>query len=123
MVRRTGLVLGMLVLVLLQVAQGQRRRECNYNPCTKPSPELNDITPPVGQSPQEKRSQDQVQLEAARRPLQELQKESEQLITLANELKAELDTTAGQALSLEAIKKARQIEKLAKDIRSKINGR
>ncbi len=123
MVRRAGLVLIMLFLALLQVAQGQRRRECDYNPCVKPSPKLNDITPQTAQMPEEKRAPDQAELEAARRQMQELHKETEQLVTLANELKAELDTAAGQALSLEAIKKARQIEKLAKDIRSKIKGR
>lgn len=47
----------------------------------------------------------------------ELKKETDQLLQLAQQLKASVDKTNRNVLSLEVIKKTKEIEKLAKEIR------
>lgn len=51
----------------------------------------------------------------------QIQKETDQLLQLATELKKSVDAAvAGDALSVQAIKKTDEIEKLAKKVRSKM---
>jgi hypothetical protein len=53
---------------------------------------------------------------------EELRKETEKLLELATELKQSVDKTTENTLSLDVIKKAEQIEKLAKDVKEKMKG-
>src|SRR3954464_14214670 len=50
----------------------------------------------------------------------DLQRDSDQLYKLAGELKKSVDTTNEHVLSLEVIRKAEEIEKLAKSVRTKM---
>ncbi|MGA2371110.1 MAG: hypothetical protein ACLPPV_17130 [Candidatus Korobacteraceae bacterium] len=52
----------------------------------------------------------------------ELKKDTEKLLELATELKQSVDKTDANTLSLEVIKKADQIEKLAKSVKEKMKG-
>ena len=50
----------------------------------------------------------------------QLKKETDRLLELATQLKKSVDQASDQTLSLEVIRKAEQIEKLAKQIRQKM---
>ncbi|HYN14196.1 MAG TPA: hypothetical protein VES66_00230, partial [Terriglobales bacterium] len=52
----------------------------------------------------------------------QLRKETDHLLELATQLKKSVDEASDQTLSLEVIRKAEQIEKLAKQIRQKMVG-
>ena len=51
-----------------------------------------------------------------------LQKDTDRLVQLATELKQYVDKTNEHTLSLEVIKKADEIEKLAKSVKDKMKG-
>jgi nitric oxide reductase activation protein len=53
---------------------------------------------------------------------QDIQKDAEKLLQLATELKQSVDKTNKDTLSLDVIKKAEQIEKLAKSVKDKMKG-
>jgi hypothetical protein len=53
---------------------------------------------------------------------QEIQKDTEKLLELATELKQAVDKSNENMLSLDVIKKAEQIEKLAKQVKDKMKG-
>lgn len=52
----------------------------------------------------------------------EIKKDTAKLLELATELKQSVDKTTADTLSLEVIKKAEQIEKLAKNVKEKMKG-
>ncbi len=53
---------------------------------------------------------------------QEIKKDTDKLLELATELKEYVDKTNSDILSMDVIKKAEQIEKLAKSVREKMKG-
>jgi DNA anti-recombination protein RmuC len=53
---------------------------------------------------------------------QEIKKDTDQLLELATELKQYVDKTNENIISLDVIKKAEQIEKLAKSVKEKMKG-
>jgi hypothetical protein len=53
---------------------------------------------------------------------EEIKKDSEKLLELATELKQSVDKSSENTLSLDVIKKAEQIEKLAKTVKEKMKG-
>jgi hypothetical protein len=53
---------------------------------------------------------------------QDIQKDTEKLLELATELKQAVDKSSENTLSLDVIKKAEQIEKLAKTVKDKMKG-
>ncbi len=122
MLRRLGLLAVVLFLSIPELAQDQ----AGVYPVRPDYPVLDDLTlhspgAPV-LSPQEQRMRRQAQLQLAQHRMHRLHDEAQELVTLANQLKAELDTSGNQALSVEAIKKAQQIEKLAKNMRKNMKG-
>ena len=48
--------------------------------------------------------------------------DTDKLLTLATELKADMDKTTKDTLSIEVIKKAEEIEKLAKSVKERMKG-
>ena len=52
----------------------------------------------------------------------QLVEETQKLLSLANELKSEVDKSTKDTLSLEVIRKADEIEKLAHDVKEKMKG-
>ena len=53
---------------------------------------------------------------------QEIKKDTDKLLELANELKQYVDKTNENIISLDVIKKAEQIEKLARTVKDKMKG-
>lgn len=53
---------------------------------------------------------------------QEIKKDTDKLLQLATELKQSVDKSTENTLSLDVIKKAEQIEKLAKSVKDKMKG-
>jgi len=53
---------------------------------------------------------------------QEIKKDTEKLLELATELKQYVDKSSENTLSLDVVKKAEQIEKLAKTVKEKMKG-
>ncbi len=119
MVRRVGLLAILLSLSITPLAQDAahaRHRMAN-------DPVLDDFgMQAAGVSPGELRMRRQAELDMARQRLQQVHQDTDQLVALAHQLKAALDSAGSQALSVDAIKKTHQIEKLAKQIRNKMKG-
>ena len=53
---------------------------------------------------------------------QDLKKDTDKLLELATQLKQYVDKTSENTLSLEVIKKAEEIEKLARSVKEKMKG-
>jgi predicted ATP-dependent endonuclease of OLD family len=73
-----------------------------------------------GQSPQDafqKEMQDRMFKEANKKRQQDIKNDTDKLFALATELKAAVDKTNENMLSLDVIKKAEQVEKLAKKVK------
>ena len=64
---------------------------------------------------------DQARLRNADRQKQ-LEADTQKLVALANELKADVDKSNKDTLSLDVVRKADEIEKLAKSVRDKMRG-
>lgn len=73
-------------------------------------------------TPEEIRALKQAQKELGKERYQQIRRDSEQLVDLANQLKRQVDTAGEHTLSLDVIKKAEAIEKLAKDVKNKMKG-
>lgn len=54
--------------------------------------------------------------------VKEMKRDTERLLELATELKQEVDRSGDHTLSLTAMKKAEQIEKLAHSVKTKMRG-
>ena len=124
MVRRVGLLAVVLLFAAPLMAQMVSNRDFNLPPMHPPMDAAG--TSEVGKpqlSAQEKAMRRQADLQAAHQHLLEVQQETQQLLALANELEAEVEHSSAQALSVGALKKTQQIEKLAKDIRNKMKGK
>jgi len=72
----------------------------------------------VWQQQQQKAMQKQANLQRQ----QEIKKDTEKLLELATELKQLVDKSSENTLSLDVIKKAEQIEKLARSVKEKMKG-
>lgn len=69
---------------------------------------------------QEKEAQKQMMKEANRQRQADLKKDTDRLLTLATELKKYVDESNENTLSLDVIKKADEIERLAHDVQKKM---
>lgn len=78
------------------------------------------------QNPQEEaweaQQRQKLALQANAKRLQELKKDTAKLLQLATELKEYVDKTDENKLSVEVIKKADEIEKLARSVKEKMKG-
>lgn len=118
MIRRLGLLIAVLSLAAPPLAQESPSRRYRQPPAS--SLDAFNTGEADRLSPEEQRMRRAAEAELARRELRKLHEETAQLVALASELKAELDRTAAQQLSLAAVKKTEQIEKLAKNIRHRM---
>jgi hypothetical protein len=129
MASRFFMSLSMLVLFLVVASVGGAQRP-SPNPATSnPSAEAQGTTLPKGlgggarsggDTPDDTRRHEMQKNQDAQRN-KEIQKETDELLQLANELKKSVDAAvAGDTLSVQVIKKTDEIEKLAKKVRSKM---
>ena len=73
-------------------------------------------------SPDEVRRKKAMEKDQVHQRYLEMQRDTDTLITLASELKKEVDRAGQETLSLDVIKKAETIEKLAKSVRLRMKG-
>jgi len=78
------------------------------------------ITQPA--SPTELDMQKRLAKQRVQERFAQIQKDTDHLLELATQLKKSVDEASDQTLSLEVIRKAEQIEKLAKQVRQKMAG-
>ncbi len=72
------------------------------------------------QDPSQKEMQDRMMREANKKRQQDIREETDKLFQLATELKAAVDKTNENVLSLEVVRKADEVEKLAKKVKEKM---
>jgi hypothetical protein len=109
----TALLLGMVILAA--APSWAQRTGSNW-----PTPPLAaEQVPPARVS----RSANLEQMQrAAEQHKMQLQKDTYRLSQLVNELKQDLDKTPAGALSVDAVKKSKEVEKLAKRVRKEMEG-
>lgn len=78
------------------------------------------IAPPP--SPAEIEMQKRMDKQRAQERFAQIKKDTDHLLDLATQLKKSVDEASDQTLSLDVIRKAEQIEKLAKQVRQKMAG-
>ena len=110
-----ALLLGSTIALLAQ-------HRPSLTPCIPP--QVPDIT---GQgchtpTPDEVRRQKELEKARSKQRYDELRHDTDRLLALANELKQEVDQAGDQTLSLAVVKKAEEIEKLAKSVKNKMKG-
>jgi hypothetical protein len=88
------------------------------------SPTLAPLPPPFGNGPPigVDNNTEHEQIEKARNAqrLKQLAQDTDKLLALATQLKEEVDKSNGSTLSVDAVKKAAEIEKLAKSVKNKM---
>jgi hypothetical protein len=72
------------------------------------------------QDPAQKEMQERIGREANKKRQQDLREETDKLFRLATELKAAVDKTNENLLSLDVVRKAEEVEKLAKKVKEKM---
>ena len=72
------------------------------------------------QDPAQKEMQERMAREANKKRQQDLREETDRLFQLATELKAAVDKSNENLLSLEVVRKADEVEKLAKKVKEKM---
>lgn len=137
MLRGMGIWIGGCLLVVAPAAMAQLSPACNSPVCDSsigmPSSTPRTTTkgqsspaaaPPtaVSDGPLDGRLEhDQARLRNADRQKQ-LEADTQKLVALANELKADVEKSNKDTLSLDVVRKADEIEKLAKSVRDKMKG-
>jgi len=91
----------------------QIRSQPSY-PNAKPQPSTEDVW--------EKQQRKEMEKKANLQRQQELKKDTDRLLELATELKQAVDKTDENTLSVVVVKRAEQIEKLAKSVKEKMKG-
>jgi hypothetical protein len=66
--------------------------------------------------------QKELQKQRSKERFEQLKRDTDQLLTLATELKKSVDASREQTLSVDVVQKAEQIEKLAKSVKLKMRG-
>src|SRR3954464_7813360 len=72
------------------------------------------------QDPAQKEMQDRMAREANKKRQQDIREETDKLFQLATELKAAVDKSNENLLSLDVVRKADEVEKLAKKVKEKM---
>ena len=89
-------------------------------PQNSQSPTLEPLPPPFGHRDDNVKTVEQVQIQNAQNAYwqKRLMQDTAKLLELAKQLKEEVDKSNGSTLSVDVIKKATEIDKLAKNVKS-----
>jgi hypothetical protein len=103
---------GILLTGAVSAAQGP--------PQNSQSPTLEPLPPPFGHRDDNVKTVEQVQIQNAQNAYwqKQLTQDTAKLLELAKQLKEEVDKSNGRTLSVDVIKKATEIDKLAKSVKS-----
>lgn len=104
-----------LALLAASVAGWGQRTGSNW-----PSPPPSAQELPTGSKPK-KADLEQLQMAAEQHKVQ-VQRDTERLSQMVNELKQALDKTPAGTLSVDAVKRSKEIEKMAKRVRKEMQG-
>ena len=115
--RLSGLVLFICLFVIPAVAQE------SVPPQPPPPPHHKDISvPPADENEAREQIEHDMVKKAAKERVAALKSDTDKLLKLSVELKAFVDKSDENVLSLDVIKKAEEIEKLAKSVKDKMKG-
>jgi hypothetical protein len=89
---------------------------------TRPTPPQNQNGPPMDEDEARDRVAKDAEKQAAKARMAALRSDTDRLLKLSVELKAYVDKSDENVLSLDVIKKAEEIEKLAKSVKDKMKG-
>jgi hypothetical protein len=110
-------VLLLCLLTLPAIAQNQIQRQA------PPVPNRGDINPPMTDEDEaQARIASDMAKKAAKERVAELKSDTDKLLKLSVELKSYVDKSNENVLSLDVIKKAEEIEKLARSVKDKMRG-
>ena len=109
-----------IFLVLISASAWAQFDPCN--PSVPPITQRGRSRPPDPESQQRDEMRRTQEKKANEERQSSLKKDSEELLKLATELKQSVDQTTVHTLSVEVIRKAQEIEKLAKNVREKMKG-
>jgi hypothetical protein len=85
-------------------------------------PHTGDLNPPADEDESRARITREMEKKAAKERVAALKNDTDKLLKLSVELKTYVDKSDENVLSLEVIKKAEEIEKLAKSVKDKMKG-
>jgi len=85
-------------------------------------PHTGDLNPPADEDEARARIAHEMEKRAAKERAAALKADTDKLLKLSEELKAYVDKSDENVLSLDVIKKAEEIEKLAKSVKDKMKG-
>ena len=97
---------------------------CYVSPvlCQRHSEPPQDMNQPMGEDEARARITHDMEKKAAKERVAALKNDTDKLLKLSVELKAYVDKSDENVLSLDVIKKAEEIEKLAKSVKDKMKG-
>lgn len=110
-------ILCLILFPLLAPSQAQQAQQ----PRPVPPPHTADISPASGEEARN-RIIHEMEKKAAKERIAALKSDTDKLLKLSVELKSYVDKTDENVLSLEVVKKADEIEKLAKSVKDKMKG-
>lgn len=115
------LLVTLIVLLTLVVGCGSMQAQ---NPGLSPPPQIPTSSGPT--TPAEDEARSKLERDMAKKANQErqtaLKRDTEKLLKLSTELKEYVDKTNENMLSLDVVKKAEEIEKLAHSVKTKMKG-
>ncbi len=129
--RFTRLASTAFLTISILVACGLRTAAFAQQPSTNPQipqglPSPNQGPPNPNQGPSDEPTRERLEKEMAKRANQEreaqLKRDTEKLFKLASELKDSVEKSNENTLSLDVVKKAEEIEKLAHSVKEKMKG-
>jgi len=111
---------GLVVFIFLTIASSWAQdgsAAASQGGAQRRNPEITQPSSPAELEMQKRLARQRVQERFA-----QIKKDTDHLLELATQLKKSVDEASDQTLSLEVIRKAEQIEKLAKQVRQKMAG-
>lgn len=119
-----SLVFGCVLFLSSLVLAGAGQLAPTAQPQQPLPPQRGDVNPPFSGDDDEARSRMNHDMEkkAAKERIAALKSDTDKLLKLSNELKTYVDKSDEHVLSLDVIKKAEEIEKLAKSVKDKMKG-
>jgi hypothetical protein len=112
----------LLIVLLLLITLGLSQPSLTQSSIQSPSqgPRLTPIDPDDHENPERAKIEKDLAKKANRERQAQLQRDSDNLVKLANELKQYVDKSNENTLSVDVVKKAEEIEKLARSVKDKM---
>ncbi len=119
---RASLFRMMIFVLLTTFAFADVSAAAEASPQQEPLPSIPSAAPPERQDPWSVQQRQEMQKKQNLQRQEDIKRDTEKLLELSTELKQYVDKTNENIISLDVIKKADQIEKLAKSVKEKMKG-